>query len=113
MVHRPQEGSPHDEFLRPSEQIQRAREAERARIARDLHHDLDQLFTAFKSDLEWLDSRLSQEPLPPLPIVLKVRFMTHMVNRMADTVRRICSELRPAILDDLGLATAMQWHAST
>jgi len=95
---------------RLSEQIQRAREAERARIARDLHHDLGQLLTGFKADLEWLDSRVSQEPLP---IVLKVRFMTHMVNRMADTLRRICNELRPAILDDLGLAAAMQWQAST
>jgi signal transduction histidine kinase/DNA-binding NarL/FixJ family response regulator len=95
---------------RLSEQIQRAREAERARIARDLHHDLGQLLTAFKADLEWLDSRLPQEPLP---IVLKVRFMTHMVNRMADTLRRICNELRPAVLDDLGLAAAMEWQAST
>jgi signal transduction histidine kinase/DNA-binding NarL/FixJ family response regulator len=95
---------------RLSEQIQRAREAERARIARDLHHDLGQLLTGFKGDLEWLDSRMPQKPLP---IVLKVRFMTHMVNRMADTLRRICNELRPAILDDLGLAAAMQWQAST
>ncbi|MDQ6733374.1 MAG: response regulator [Nitrospirota bacterium] len=110
MVHHEQTVSAQDGTLRLSEQIQRAREAERARIARDLHHDLGQLLTAFKSDLEWLDSRLPQEPLP---IVLKVRFMTHMVNRMADTVRRICNELRPAILDDLGLAAAMQWQAST
>lgn len=111
MVHHEETVSAQDGTLRRlSEHIQRAREAERARIARDLHHDLGQLLTAFKSDLEWLDSRLPQEPLP---IVLKVRFMTHMVNRMADTVRRICNELRPAILDDLGLAAAMQWQAST
>ena len=93
-----------------SEQIQRAREVERGRIARDLHQDLGHLLATFKSDLEWLDGRLPQEPLP---VLLKVRFMTHLVDRMSDTVRRICSELRPAILDDLGLAAAIQWQAST
>ena len=111
ILHEQQEAPAQDEPLRPlSEPIQHAREAERARIARDLHHDLGQLLTGFKSDFEWLDSRLSQQPLP---ILLKVRFMAHMVDRMADTVRRICSELRPAILDDLGLAAAMQWQGST
>lgn len=92
------------------EQIQRAREAERGRIARDLHHDLGHLLETFKSDVEWLDRRLPHEPLP---ILLKVRFMAHLVDRMSDTVRRICGELRPAILDDLGLAAAMHWQAST
>ncbi|HKN85832.1 MAG TPA: response regulator [Nitrospiraceae bacterium] len=106
-----QEESTQDETLpRLSEQIQRARETERGRIARELHHDLDHLLATFKSDLEWLDGRLPQEPLP---VLLKVRFMTHLVDRMSDTVRRICSELRPAILDDLGLAAAIQWQAST
>jgi signal transduction histidine kinase len=95
---------------RLSQQVHTAQEAERARIARDLHDDLGQLLTALKMDLAWLDTRLPQEQLPAL---LKVRFMTHLVNRIADTVQRICSELRPEILDDLGLAAAIQWQAST
>ena len=95
---------------RLSEQIHTAREAERARIARDLHDDLGQLLTALKMDLAWLDTRLPKEHLPAL---LKVRFMTHLVNRITDTVQRICSELRPEILDDLGLSAAIQWQAST
>jgi len=108
---RQQEAFTQDETLpRLSDPIQRAREAERGRIARDLHQDLGHLLATFKSDLEWLDGRLPQEPLP---VLLKVRFMTHLVDRMSDTVRRICSELRPAILDDLGLAAAIQWQAST
>jgi signal transduction histidine kinase len=61
-------------------------------------------------DLAWLDTRLSQEQLPAL---LKVRFMSHLVNRITDTVQRTCSELRPEILDELGLAAAIQWQAST
>jgi signal transduction histidine kinase len=93
-----------------SRQIHAAREAERARIARDLHDDLDQLLTALKMDLAWLDTRLPQEQLPAL---LKVRFMSHLVNRITDTVQRTCSELRPEILDELGLAAAIQWQAST
>lgn len=93
-----------------SRQIHVAREAERARIARDLHDDLGQLLTALKMDLAWLDIRLPQEQLPAL---LKVRFMSHLVNRITDTVQRTCSELRPEILDELGLAAAIQWQAST
>ena len=95
---------------RLSQEVHTAREAERARIARDLHDDLGQLLTVLKMDLAWLDARLPQEQLPAL---LKVRFMTHLVNRITDTVQRICSELRPEILDDLGLAAAIQWQAST
>lgn len=97
-------------WKRLSEQAHTVREAERARIARDLHDDLGQLLMALKTDLAWLDTRLPQEQLPAL---LKVRFMTHLVNRITDTVRRICSELRPEILDNLGLAAAIQWQAST
>jgi signal transduction histidine kinase/DNA-binding NarL/FixJ family response regulator len=93
-----------------SEQVHTAREAERSRIARDLDDDLGQLLIALKTDLAWLDARLTHDQLPAL---LKVRFMTHLVNRITDTVRRICSELRPAILDDLGLPAAMQWQATT
>ena len=93
-----------------TEQVHAAREAERARIARDLDEDLGELLAALRMDLAWLDARLSHDQLPAL---LKVRFMTHLVNRITDTVRRICSELRPAILDDLGLPAAIQWQAST
>ena len=108
----PQEEGHHGDvrWERLSQQVHTAREAERARIARDLHDDLSQLLAALKMDLAWLDTRLPQEQLPAL---LKVRFMTHLVNRITDTVRRICSELRPEILDDLGLAAAIQWQAST
>nr|MBA3754469.1 sensor histidine kinase [Nitrospira sp.] len=95
---------------RLSQQAHTVREAERARIARDLHDDLGQLLTALKMDLAWLDTRLPQEQLLAL---LKVRFMTHLVNRITDTVQRICSGLRPEILDDLDLPAAIQWQAST
>jgi signal transduction histidine kinase/DNA-binding NarL/FixJ family response regulator len=108
--HRQEEG--HRRSLRwdrLSEQVLMAREAERARIARDLHDDLGQLLMALKTDLAWLDARLPQEQLPAL---LKVRFMTHLVDRITDTIQRICSELRPEILDDLDLAAAIQWQAS-
>ena len=92
-----------------TQQVQATREAERARIARDLHGDLGQLLTALQLDLAWLETRLPQEQLPAL---LKVRFMTHLVNRITDSVHRICNELQPEILDDLGLVGAIQWQAS-
>lgn len=85
-----------------------ARDAERARIAQDLQHDFGTLLSAFKSDLQWLEARLE-----PLPLLLKVRFMAHLVSQMTDRLARICGEQRPAILEELGLAATLQWHAST
>ena len=90
--------------------LQSTRAAERSRIARDLQEDLGQLLAVLTTDLAWLESRLSSDQLH---LVLKVQLMTQVVKRMIETLRRICSELRPAILEDLGLAAAIQWHATT
>jgi len=94
--------------------LQCVREEERIRIAREIHDELGQLLTGFKMDLSWLDKRLAQPPDEALRtrLVEKVRDMSAMVDEMVNSVRRISAELRPGVLDNLGLVPAMEWQMS-
>jgi PAS domain S-box-containing protein len=88
--------------------LQEARETERTRIAREIHDEFGQMMTALKMDLSWLSKRLPDDA-PEL--ATKVAAMSSMVDRSFGIVRRVSSELRPSILDDLGLAAAIEWQA--
>ncbi|MGW8183049.1 MAG: PAS domain-containing sensor histidine kinase [Burkholderiales bacterium] len=81
------------------------REAERMRIARELHDELAQWLTALKMDVSWLAARL---PATEKPLVDKVQKMKQLVDTMVGSVRRIAADLRPAMLDDLGLTPAVE-----
>jgi PAS domain S-box-containing protein len=87
--------------------VQAAREEEKARIARELHDDLGQQLTALKMDLSWLARRLSGEPL----LTEKIQAMQALTSTSVGSLRRIASDLRPTMLDDLGLAPAIEWLA--
>ncbi|HXZ09198.1 MAG TPA: PAS domain-containing sensor histidine kinase [Paraburkholderia sp.] len=92
-----------------SAQIQHAREAEQRRIARELHDDLGQQLTALKMKVAALEGRRTGIDAATL------RLQSHELQRQIDTmmasVRRIASDLRPPMLDDLGLAEAVEWLA--
>ena len=91
--------------------LEGAREAERARIAREVHDEFGQLLTGFKYDLSWMEKKLSAKPETPRAQLLeKVRGMGELLNGMVQSVRRIAAELRPGVLDDLGLAAAVEWQ---
>lgn len=81
------------------------REAERMRIARELHDELAQWLTALKMDVSWFASRL---PRAEKPLVDKAEKMKQLVDAMVGSVRRIAADLRPAMLDDLGLTPAVE-----
>jgi len=81
------------------------REAERMRIARELHDELAQWLTALKMDVSWLAARL---PGAEKPLIDKVEKMKKLVDAMVGAVRRIAADLRPAMLDDLGLTPAVE-----
>ena len=81
------------------------REAERMRIARELHDELAQWLTALKMDVAWLSGRL---PRTEQLLIDKAERMKHLVDTMVGSVRRIASDLRPAMLDDLGLTPAVE-----
>ncbi len=81
------------------------REAERLRIARELHDELAQWLTALKMDVAWLSSRLPPEQSN---LVQKTEKMKGLVDTTVAAVRRIAADLRPVMLDDLGLVAAME-----
>ena len=91
-----------------SRHLQTVREEERAIISRDVHDELGQLLTALKIDLLWLRSKLPEEHQRLLE---KTREMEKHFDEAVRVVKRISADLRPAILDDLGLTTAIEWHA--
>jgi two-component system sensor histidine kinase UhpB len=91
--------------------LESAREAERTRIAREIHDELGQLLTGFKIDLAWLEKKMAAQPETPREALLeKVHAMTSVLGNMVLCVRRISAELRPGVLDDLGLAAAVEWQ---
>ena len=89
-----------------SARVQEAREEEKTRIARELHDELGQLLTALKMDLAWLRERL---PPPERELAARAAGMSTLLDRTVSSSRRIASDLRPLMLDDLGLADAAQW----
>jgi len=87
--------------------LEKVREEERSRVARELHDELGQLLTILRLDLSWVEGKLGRSELR--------RKMKGIIAHVDDTigrVRRISAELRPSILDDLGLGPAIEWQAS-
>ena len=89
------------------------REAESARIAREIHDLLGQGLTALRMDAAWLETRLSSRRTgcPDQPVLERLRAMAALIEANIASVRRIATELRPPILDDLGLVPTIEWQA--
>ncbi|MEJ2559810.1 MAG: sensor histidine kinase [Anaerolineae bacterium] len=103
-----------DEFRRSTDQLrelsarlQSVREEERTHIARVIHDELGQTLTGLKMDVAWLQRHLDRQQ----PALLeKTQAMSDLIDTTIQTVRRISSELRPGILDDLGLVATIEWQ---
>lgn len=97
-----------------SARLQTVREAERTRIAREIHDDLGQMLTAVMMDLSWLEDKLSKprDVAARIALVEKVAALSKLVSKTMDTVRTIAAELRPGILDELGLKAAIEWQCA-
>ena len=96
-----------------SASLRSAREEEGARIAREIHDELGSALMSLKWDLEEVDKALSDpEGRARLSAPQeKIGVMTRLLDMTINAVRRISSELRPSVLDDLGLVEAIEWQA--
>jgi PAS domain S-box-containing protein len=92
-----------------AEFLQTVREEERARIARELHDEMGQALTALRLDLGWLRNKC--QPLGT-PTVERVGAALGVVEHSIVSLRRISEDLRPAMLDSLGLAAAVEHHVA-
>lgn len=96
-----------------SARLQSAREEEGTRIAREIHDELGSTLTSLRWDLESVEKIVSQSKDQTLSDLLteKLGSMLGLTDTAVATVRRVASELRPTVLDDLGLAAALEWQA--
>ncbi len=99
--------SSHEKLRNLSTHLQYVREEERAHIAHEIHDDLGQLLTALKMELSLLKKGLSKDQKSLLE---KANLTLNLVHNTIQTVQRISSELRPDVLDQLGLTSAIEWQ---
>ena len=92
-----------------AERLQCVREEDRKRVARDLHDQIGQILTAIKMDMTWMARHL---PESEDKVLARLTESIQSINDGVKSVRTICSGLRPGVLDDLGLAAAIEWQAS-
>lgn len=88
--------------------LQTLQEKERRRIAGDIHDEFGQVFTALNYDLSWMRKKLPDDRRDLIEMTEK---MSKLIDNGIRTVQKISSELRPALLDELGLVPAIEWHA--
>jgi PAS domain S-box-containing protein len=84
------------------------REEERRLIAREIHDQIGQALTSLKLDVGWLRGRVPRDA--PDTVDERARGMEALIDQTIETARRVSSMLRPAILDDIGLAAAIRWQ---
>jgi PAS domain S-box-containing protein len=89
--------------------LQAVREEERTTIAREIHDELGQVLTGLKMDLSWIADRL---PRSSDEVRERARSMLSLMDTTVNSVRKLSTQLRPAVLDDLGLEAAVEWQAS-
>ena len=87
--------------------LQSVREEERSRIAREVHDTLGQPMAALKIDLAWLAARV---PADEATWQERIRTTLALVDSTIRSVRQIMTDLRPSLLDDLGLVAAVEWE---
>lgn len=101
-----------DQMRALSARLSTAREAESIRIAREIHDELGSMLTTLKWDLEEIQKTLST-PVDQSRLAgvrEKLSALMKLTDMSVSTLRRIASELRPSVLDDLGLAPAIEWQ---
>lgn len=90
-----------------SDHLQKIREEERTHMAREIHDALGQQLTIMKMDVSWLHEKFAKSDEK---VKQRTEELKNILDSTVNTVRRIASDLRPSILDDMGLGAAIEWH---
>ncbi|RYD79532.1 MAG: PAS domain S-box protein, partial [Sphingobacteriales bacterium] len=98
----------HEAYRQLASHVETIREAERTHMAREIHDELGQQLTGLKMDISWLSRKIKSEDEE---VQTKISETIALIDGTVRTVRRIATELRPSILDDLGLVAAMEWQS--
>jgi signal transduction histidine kinase len=98
----------HEQLRRLSSHLQAAREEERTRMSREIHDELGGTLTGLKMDMARLAK--NADSVTPAELRKRTQTMSDMIDSTVKVVRRIASDLRPGILDDFGLAAAIEWQ---
>lgn len=99
-----------EELRALSERLRVVREEERTRMAREVHDEIGQALTALRMDVAWLERRLAAGGGDQrADVESKLRSMSELMATTLDAVQRIATDLRPSVLDELGLEAAIEW----
>lgn len=96
----------HEQLRELARRLRSVREQERAVMARQIHDELGQALSALHLDVAWLRARLADDAV----LEDKARSMAALIETSIGRVRTLATELRPAVLDSLGLLAAIEWE---
>jgi two-component system, NarL family, sensor histidine kinase UhpB len=104
----------HRQLRALSARLESLREEERTRIAREIHDELGQMLTGLKMDLRWIERHLGQLENHAVvnPILDKAVEAGELADATITTVQKIAGDLRPGVLDNIGLAAAVEHEAA-
>lgn len=88
--------------------LENIREEERTNIAREIHDELGQQLTGLKMDLFWLNRKMNTDNPE---VTERMGSALQLIDQTIKTVRKIATDLRPSILDDLGMIAALEWQS--
>jgi PAS domain S-box-containing protein len=97
----------YDDIRQLASNLQSIREDERTTIAREIHDELGQQLTGLKMDVYWLSRKINSTDIE---VTNKLNESIELINATVSSVRKIATDLRPSILDDLGLTAALEWQ---